>query len=169
MESVQEIRLARLVDERRSTTVLHDNVLAAAESREDGNGGLTESQSEQVAGYRTRMQELDSEIASLTETVESTRRSDTEARRIRALLAADSSIVGADEDGNVAYRTFAEYARDEIIAGTSGLAKRIQGMLGAQAVDAARERLLLAKRTPANTLSSDVARSSGRARAVRMP
>jgi len=157
MESVQEIRLARLIDERRSTTILHDNVLAAAEGREDGNGALTESQSEQVAGYRTRMQELDSEISSLTETVESTRRSDTEARRIRALLAADSAIVGADADGNVAYRTFAEYARDEIIAGNSGLGKRIAGMLGAQAVDAARERLLLAKRTPANTLSSDVA------------
>jgi len=157
MDSVQEVRLARLVDERRSTTILHDNVLGAAESREDGSRELSESQQEQITGYRTRMQELDREIEALTDTVESSRRADTEARRIRALLAADSAIVGTDEDGNVAYRTFSEYARDEILAGTSGLAKRIAGLLGAQAVEAARERLLLARRTPANTLSSDVA------------
>jgi hypothetical protein len=71
MDSVQEVRLARLVDERRSTTILHDNVLGAAESREDGSRELSESQQEQITGYRTRMQELDREIEALTDTVES--------------------------------------------------------------------------------------------------
>jgi len=157
MENVQEIRLARLVDERRTTTIVHDNLLNSAESREDGSRDLTESQQEQIAGYRTRMTELDAEITSLTETVESSRRAETEARRIRAMLASESSIVDADGD-QVGYRTFAAYARDEILASRSGkVAQKIAGLVGTEEVERARERLNLAMRTPANTLSSDVA------------
>jgi hypothetical protein len=157
MESVQEVRLARLVDERRSTTIIHDNVLNTAESREDGKRELTESQKEQVDGYRTRMQELDTEIESLTEAVESTRKAEGEARRIRALLASESSVVDVDGD-QVGYRTFAAYARDEILAMRgSKMTSRILGLVGSDEADRARERLGLAMRTPANTLSSDVA------------
>ncbi len=155
---VQEIRLNRLIDERRSTTVLHDNVLNSAESREDGNRSLSESQTEQVEGYRTRMQELDAEITSLTETVEATRRANTEATRVRALLASESSIVDVDADGQVAYRTFAEYARDVILTSHGRNAQKIASMAGgAREVDSARERLQLAMREPANTLTSDLA------------
>ncbi len=103
------------------------------------------------------MQELDSEILGLTETVESTRRANTEAKRIRALLAAESSIVDVDADGQVAYRTFAEYARDVILTSPGRNAQKIASMAGGSAVvDAARERLGLAMRV-ANTLTSDLA------------
>jgi hypothetical protein len=154
--NVQEVRLNRLVDERRAVTTLHDNVLNSAEAREDGND-LTESQSEQIDGYRTRMQSLDTEILALTETVESSRRADSEARRIRALLAGESNIVEIDED-QVGYRSFAAFARDVILTSPGRNCQKIANQAGgAQVVDAARERLAMAMRTPANTLTSDLA------------
>jgi hypothetical protein len=157
MNSVQEVRLARLVDERRAVTTLHDNVLNSAEAREDDQA-LTESQTEQVAGYRSRMEALDNEILELTSTVEATRTADTNARRIRSLLASESDVVELEGDGGVAYRTFASYARDVILTSHGKNAQKIAALAGgSQAVEAARERLAMAFRTPANTLTSDLA------------
>ncbi len=156
MNSVQEVRLARLVDERRAVTTLHDNVLNSAEARDDDQA-LTESQVEQVAGYRSRMESLDNEILDLTSTVESSRRAESEARRIRSLLASESDVVEIDGD-TVGYRSFASYARDVILTSQGKNAQKIAALAGgSKAVDAARERLGMAFRVPANTLTSDLA------------
>ena len=159
MNTVQEVRLARLVDERRAVTMLHDNILSSAEAREDGQQDYSEAQAEQIAGYRSRMQTLDSEITELTATVESTRQADAEARRIRALLASESDVVELEGDGAVGYRSLSAYARDVILTSTHIKAcQKIAALAGgSQEVDAARERLLMAQRVPANTLSSNVA------------
>ena len=65
---------------------------------------------------------------------------------------------GIDEDGDgVVYRTMAAYARDVILTGNGREAAKIKGILGdKQEIERAEQRLQLLKRTPANTLSSDV-------------
>ncbi len=89
--------------------------------------------------------------------MESSRRADTEAKRIRALLAAESDVV-ENIDGGVGYRSFAAYARDAIITSHGKNAQKIAQLAGgAQEIEAARERLAMAMRTPANTLTSDLA------------
>jgi len=155
MNSVQEVRLARLVDERAATTKLHDDLLASVESSDAKV--LTESQSEQINGYRTRMTSLDTEIGELAEVVENTRRSVAEATRVRRVMAAQDGELIDTADGDVAYRTFAQYARDYILSRPSEVCSKIATLAGGSEVSSrAAERLAVAKRTPANTLTADV-------------
>lgn len=159
MSSIQEVRLERLVDERAATTKLHDDLLGFAEAS-DGKV-LTDAQSEQIAGYRTRMDTLDTEILELTEVVEKTRKSVAEAQRVRRIMASNGDGVELEPDGSVAYRSFSAFARDFIITrSTPECSKIAQVAGGSEVVRRAHERLIasdaLAHRTPANTLSSDV-------------
>ena len=106
--------------------------------------------------YRERMTDLDKEITELTVTVEANRKAIEQSKAIRRALAGAS---GVEEDGDgVVYRTMASYARDVIITGNGREAAKIKGILGdKQEIERAEQRLELLKRTPANTLSSDVA------------
>lgn len=155
MNSVQEVRLTRLVDERAATTKLHDDLLAFSEASEAKV--LTDSQVEQLSGYRVRMDALDEEILELTDVVEKTRKSIDEAKRVRRVMAAQDGELELGEDGAAAYRTFASYARDFILTrSTPECSKIAQVAGGSEFVQKAHERLLAARRTPANTLSGNV-------------
>jgi len=155
MNSVQEVRLARLVDERAATTKLHDDLLSHSEASD--SKVLTESQVEQLSGYRTRMDSLDNEIHELTDVVEKTNKSIEEAKRVRRVMASADGELELGEDGETAYRTFASYARDVILSKNTETCSKIAQLAGGSEVaNRAAERLLSAKRTPANTLTSDV-------------
>jgi hypothetical protein len=148
-----EIRLQRLMDERAAVSSLHDDLLAVVESRDPGDRDLTEIEASQAEGYRARSQELDGEIATLTEHFQRERDSLEASRMARGHLAADGGV--EFNGGEVTYRSFAAYARDVILARRNGgVFDQILGRAGGNPTrEEARERLA---RTPANTLSSDV-------------
>lgn len=149
-----ELRLTSLLDERDQTTKLHETVLAAVET--NGDKMPTESQAEQIKSYREKAVMLDTEIESLSEAVEQDKRAQEASKAIRRAIAGNAEGVEVDGDG-VAYRTMAHYARDYILTRDTPTASKIAAQFGDKnEIQAARERLQLAKRTPANTLSSDV-------------
>ncbi len=149
-----ELRLARLVDERDVTQQLHENLLAAVETREDKT--LLEAESQQVTMYRERAVALDSEIDSLAATIEQHRNAVEESKKIRRVLAGTDDGVEVDGEG-VVYRSMAAYARDVILTGSGREAGKIAAQVGDRnEIQRASERLQLIKRVPANTLSSNV-------------
>jgi hypothetical protein len=147
-----ETRLNALMDERKTTHDLHESVVGAI-----GNEGPTDSQSEQITLYREKAATLDGEIEHLSAQVEADRKAAETSRLIRKQLAGSVDGVNVDDDG-IAYDSMATYARDVILTRTSSICSQIQKQIGdTSEVQAAEERLSLLKRTPANTLSSNVA------------
>lgn len=143
------IRSQRLLDERVTTQKMHEDLLAKAEQREEKD--LTDVESQTLSTYRTRVQEIDSELVELDEVLEAEERSASTSKAIRSRLAGNipGQISTSEAEGTV-YRTFAAYARDVLIAKYPDIALRA----GGNAVkDAARERLL---RAPAHTITDDV-------------
>lgn len=150
-----EVRLARLLDERDLNRQKHESLLASIEGREDKT--LNETEREHVAMYREKAAELDTEIEQLAGDIEAAREAVEKSKAIRRSLAGSDDSVEVDGDG-IVYRTMAAYARDVILTSDKG---NVAGMIQRQFADegqilSARERLMLLKRTPANTLSSNV-------------
>jgi HK97 family phage major capsid protein len=149
-----ELSLQRMLDERDQNTKLHENLMAAVESSD--NKTPTESQAEQIKLYRETATKLDAEIADTAEAVEANRRADEAAKLIRRAMAGSTDGVEVDGDG-IVYRDFATYAHDNIITRQSENCSQIALLAGGEiVVSKAKERLQLLKRTPANTLSSNV-------------
>jgi len=148
-----ELRLASLLDERETVTKLHETVVASVATNDDKLP--TDSQAQQIKSYREKEIALDEEIENLEEDVKRNRRAVESSKAIRRVLAGNTDGIDVDEDG-IAYRDFHTYARDVIITRDLKASSAIAQRLGNDAVNAARERLQLAKRTPANTLSSNV-------------
>jgi hypothetical protein len=148
-----ELRLSRLVDERDHTQQLHENLLAAVETREDKS--LSEAESSQVTMYRERARDLDTEIDSLAATIEQHNIAVEASKKIKRVLAGANDI--EMEGDEVVYRTMASYARDVILTGSGREAGKIAAQFGDKnEIQRAAERLQLLKRIPANTLSSNV-------------
>jgi hypothetical protein len=145
-----ELTLARKIEERSQTTALHESVLAAIESSDDKTPN--DAQRQQLKAYRERAILLDEEIGDLTETIESNRKAFEASKAVRRVLAGNASGVEVDGD-QVAYRDFYTYARDQVLTSSKSLAKQ---WANENELNVMRERLQLAKRIPANTLSSDV-------------
>lgn len=151
---VLKVRMERLLDERAAVTKLHEDLLSHVESRE-GEQGFSEIEQKQVDGYRGRSAELDKEIEDLAEDLKREEASAEASKDIRTHLA--GRMPGVTRKGDeIVYENFAAYARDMILARTPGnIAEQIVSRAGGEdARLAARERLA---RTPANTLSSNVA------------
>ncbi len=150
-----ELRLSRLVDERDVNQQLHENLLAAVETRDDKS--LSEAESTQVGMYRDRARDLDQEIMSLTDTIEQNNKAVEESKKIKRILAG-SAGGGIDVEGDeIVYRTMAAFARDVILTGTGRVSGQIAAQYGDKTeIQRAKERLQLLQRTPANTLSSNV-------------
>ena len=150
-----ELRLARMIDERELVRGKHENFLAEIEAREDKT--LQTSDGEQLKAYRERAAELDVEIRDLADEIKRHNDSIDESKAIRRILAGTQDGLEMDGDG-VVYRDFASYARDVIIARPGEQTSKIAQLAGgSEAIQAAAERLQMVKRTPANTLSANVA------------
>ena len=150
-----ELRLQSLLDERDQNQKLHETVIQAVENNE--NKTPSESQTQQLRMYREVAQTLDKEIEELSESVERDRVANEKAREIRRAMSTRVDGVDVEDDG-IVYRTMSAYARDVILTSSGTVAGKIQTQFGDhQAIEQARERLNLLKRTPANTLSSNVA------------
>lgn len=150
-----ETRLAMLLDEREVTTEKWEALNAAINSRDDKT--LTEVEQEHILKYRERVTEIDNETTQLHEDISATQAAIANAKKARQAMAGVEDGVELDGDG-IVYRDFPTYARDFILTrGTTECSKIAQLAGGEDTVLKARERLSLLQRTPANTLSSNVA------------
>jgi HK97 family phage major capsid protein len=151
MSTQLETRLQNRVERRGLIQGQHEELL-----RERGDNDLSAADKEQISVWRTAITELDSEIEQLTEDVEAHKKA--MARSAALVRSRLESTPGVDEDGDgVVYRDMATYARDVILTRDTQTAGMIQARVGDPAeIAAAEARLELLKRTPANTLSSNV-------------
>ncbi len=149
------LRLARLVDEQAQVQRLHEDLVREVENTDDKVPN--EAQVGQIKMYRDKSGELSSEINELMTTIEQYDASVDASRRARR--AAAGSVIGVDEDGEgIVYRDMATFARDVILTRPSTICQQIASQYADKdEVSRAQERLSLLKRTPANTLSSNVA------------
>jgi HK97 family phage major capsid protein len=155
MNSTQsEKRLAVLVDERELVHGKHEQKLAEIATRDDKNA--THADKELLRGYREQLEDYDREIGDLASEVERNAKALEESKAIRRVLAGGVDGVEADEDGGVAYRTMAEFARDFIITRQFQTAGMIAAQVDKEVVQRAAERLQMVQRAPTNTLSSNV-------------
>ncbi len=150
--NITRTRIERCLDERALLTKMHEDLLAKAESRVD-DPGLNEVEAEQVTGYRTRQEELDTEIGQLAEVLEREEAAAKTSRLVRAHLSGHAPGVELNDDGQPKYRTFAAYARDALIVKHDDIAQHVAITQGKEVVQRAKERLT---RTPEHTLSGDV-------------
>lgn len=145
-----EIRLQNRMERRELVQSQHEALLV-----ERGDGNLSDTDKKQIGMWREEIQDLDQEIATLTEDVEAANRA---AELSKQLHRARIGAAGVDLDGDgVVYRDFASYARDSILTRGGERFAAIQQRVPKTELEAARSRLDLLHRTPANTLSSNVA------------
>jgi hypothetical protein len=151
-----EVSAARKVDERETIIRLHEELHRTIEARDDKTP--SESETVQMTSYRERAAVLDKEIADDVEAIERDRKAIEQSRKIRRVLSGANGA-GVDEEGDgIVYRDIATYARDVILTRQGTVCSQIANQYSdPQEIDRARERLNLLKRTPANTLSSNVA------------
>jgi hypothetical protein len=123
---------------------------------EKEDGSLSDTDKKQIQMYREELAELDTEIAELIADKDAHDRAEETAKALqRARMGA---LPGGDDGDGVIYRTMAEYARDVLLTRDTPTAGMIQAQCGDKGeIEAARARLDLMKRLPANTLSSNVA------------
>ena len=139
--------LERLYGEREAALALIDEVTNGAET---DDRDLSDAEQAVIARNQARIaDELDPQI-SLAEATESAR-----GAHVRGAAAAPEAITrtapaGDDGDGELVYRTFAEYARDQLIVRYDQIAQRAGG---GTARAAAEQRIA---RAVANTISTDV-------------
>jgi HK97 family phage major capsid protein len=151
MQSQTEKRLELRLNERATVQTLHEELLKDAADKD-----LTDVQKAQASAFRERAVELDSEIAELEATAVRDREADERSRAIRR-AAAGANGVEVTEDG-IVYRTMAEYARDIMIThGDRHVRAQVDQNLSKEEIGRAADRLQLAERTPATTLTSDLA------------
>ena len=149
MLSPMRLRLQSRID---ALEVVNQKHKALIEER--GEDRLSDTDTRQIELYRSESSALMEEIEGLTADVEAQEKAEEMSRAIRR-----AGITETDQNGDgVIYRTFAEYARDVILTRGDSTASKIQGLVSDRGeIERAATRLDLLKRTPANTLSSDVA------------
>jgi hypothetical protein len=142
--SVTQTRIQRLLDERVSAAKLHEGIL---ESRDDKN--LSDVEQETIDGYRMRTEQIDTELGQLNEVLKREEASAAVSRDVRSHLAGNGPGVETI-NGETKYRSFAVFARDQIMVKYPRIATAAGGDAERQA---ARERLM---RAPAHTTTSDI-------------
>lgn len=142
------MRLERLGDERAKTEEKKNDLLKSAE---DESRPLDELEQQQIAKYRTQLAELDEEIVALTTDVERVNNATDVSKVVRS-----GEDNGAEKsDGPVVYRTFAEFARDELIVRYPEIATHAAGN-GGNAVALKEQAIERLQRTIAHTTSGDI-------------
>jgi HK97 family phage major capsid protein len=147
-QGVMKMRLERLADERGRTQEKLEDLLKNAE---DEKRQLGEFEQEQASKYREQIASLEDEIIVLATDVERVEK----AKDISTLVRDNAEVGRAEANGPVVYRTFAEYARDEIIVRYPEIATLAAG--SNNAVPAVKEQAIeRLQRTIAHTTSGDV-------------
>lgn len=144
------MRLERLADERARTQEKIEDAISVAESEERP---LAEFEEQQLDKHRTRLDELEGEIAVLAADLERAEKSVDVSKLIRVTEPPPSVRTTQTETAPVVYRTFAAYARDLMIMQFPRIASAVNGVENAARIrDDATERLQRVE----HTLTSDV-------------
>lgn len=148
-------RAERLLDERAKIQIRWEDLVAEVNGRADG--GFTESENDMVATYRTRTEEIDTDLETINGDLEREEKAEKASKALRAHIA--GSTDGVDLNGeDIVYRSFSAYGRDYLISKVPEIQDYVGRELGPAFVEQAKDRLGNAVlRAPANTLSSDVA------------
>lgn len=151
-ETQTERRLQVKSDQRETT----NGKLQEIHNELDG-GEPTEVQRKQMADYRADIQALDAEIDQLAADAESDRKAKKRSEEVRRAARSAAGVADVDEDG-IVYPTMARYARDVMLtAGDRYTRSAVQQSVSHDEVKRAADRLQLLERTPATTLTSDIA------------
>ena len=153
--SVIKDRLQRVVEERTRTAEKLDDIVRMAE--DDDGRDLTDSEQELAGDYRKRIADLDAEIETYSADVEREQNSKDVSKLIRVSTREEAKPQERPEtDSQAVYRSFAQYARDQLIVRYPALANAAgDGEAGKaqEMATRAKERL---ERAIQHTLSSDV-------------
>ena len=118
-----ELRLGTLMDERALVHGKHEQKLGELDGK-----NATHDDKELLRTYREQLEDFDTEIKDLAETLERNNAAMEQSQKIRRALAGAGDV---DDDGDgVVYRTMASYARDVILTGNGREASKIKGILG---------------------------------------
>jgi|RhiMetdeSRZDD1v2_1073273.scaffolds.fasta_scaffold364097_1 hypothetical protein len=116
-----------------------------------------ETQAEVLKRHRADLAKYDAEIIELTEQVDADREAAKRSEEIRRASQVAAGVADADEDG-IVYRTMASYARDVLLTHSDKFIRaQVDSEVSPDEIRRAAERQELLKRTPATTLTSDLA------------
>jgi hypothetical protein len=122
----------------------------------DGNTP-DETQRDLLKKHRSDLKYFDDEINLLSEQVDADRAATKKSEEIRRASKAAAGVADMTDDG-IVYRTMASYARDIIMTSPDRYARAaVEQSVGNDEVKRAAERLQILERTPATTLTSDIA------------
>ena len=147
----------RLADERDNVQRKQENKLAEINGREDAMPTVEER--ELLRGYRDDILAYDEQIAERIASIEADEIAEEESKKINKVIREGHGGI-VDEGDGIAYRDFQSYAFDYFITRTNVKeAAKIARQWGVndEQIAAANQRLEMVQRTPANTLSSNVA------------
>ena len=155
MELTQtERRLQVKNDQRESTNAKLEEI-----HRELDGGEPTEGQKTQMANYRSDIAALDAEIDVLMQDAEADRAAKKRSEDVRKAQRAAAGVADLDENGGVVYRSLGQVAIDQILTSQNRHARAHIGTkgVGVEEIQRAAHRLQSLERTPATTLTSDIA------------
>lgn len=116
-----------------------------------------ETQTELLKRHRSDLRYFDEEITTISDQVDADRLAAKKSEEIRRAASAAAGVADVDDDG-IMYRTMASYARDVIMTSSDRYARAaVEQSVPAEEVKRAVERLQILERTPATTLTSDIA------------
>ena len=153
-ESQAERTLQLRVDAREQTHEKQEQLL-----RELGTDTPSPEQNELLAKYRSDLAYFDKEINDWSDQVDADREARKKSDDIRRRANAFHGKSDVGEDGEPVYRTLGQVALDQIITHKNSYARAaVQGSgLANEEIQRAEQRLEALERTPATTLTSDIA------------
>lgn len=125
--------------------------------RELDGAAPRDTQKELLKKHREDLAYFDEEISTLSEQVDADREAAKKSEMIRRAARAAAGVADADEDG-IVYRSMAVYARDVLLTHKDRhVRSQVDNSVGTDEVQRAAHRLEALERTPATTLTSDLA------------
>jgi hypothetical protein len=153
-ESQAERTLQLRVDAREQTHALQEQLLREL----DGNNP-TDSQRDLLEKYRKDLGYYDGEIEEWSDQVDADRKAREKSEQIRRAANAARGVADIDDDGRTVYRTLGQQALDIVMTSKGQYARSHVQAAGVEReeIERASHRLEALDRTPATTLTSDIA------------
>jgi hypothetical protein len=153
-ESQAERTLQLRVDAREQTHALQEQLLREL----DGNNP-TDSQRDLLEKYRKDLGYYDGEIEEWSDQVDADRKAREKSEQIRRAANAARGVADIDDDGRTVYRTLGQQALDIVMTSKGQYARSHVQASGVEReeIERAANRLEALDRTPATTLTSDIA------------
>lgn len=150
-----EARSANLLKEREALQLRAEVLMEAVNQRQGEDTALTDAENEIIVNIRDRVTQIDAELEVNEKDIVNAREARERANKLHKMFASGNGVL-EEEGDDIEYRSFAAYARDEILSRSSSECAKIGAQLGNDEVLKARERIAMLKARVNNTLSSNV-------------